>query len=143
MKRRIDLGNLTSENVELMIKICLYRNDEIVDQDTASAGLVIIKGITVNFGFHPGRLKKNRKAIIEMLAELPKPFMKSYGGGWSFLQACNDKDDNQWTGLHTRMEELFCLGMAIGVVTMPMPRELWPGLPGGMPYYVVDDLIKE
>jgi len=58
----------------------------------------------------------------------------SRGGGWSFLNLCSTKDEKQWTGLHERMEQLICLGMAIGKVSYCCPREMWPSLLGGMPY---------
>ena len=72
-----------------------------------------------------------------MLSELPDEFRVSGGGGWSFLQACNDRHGTQWTGFHQAMEELFMLGMAAGLVTELLPRDLWDALPGGMPYYAV------
>jgi hypothetical protein len=76
--------------------------------------------------------------IRAMLAELPDQYRKSGGGGWSFLNACDDRHGTQWTGFHRTMEHLFMLGLAIGAVTLLMPRELWDALPGGMPYYMVD-----
>jgi hypothetical protein len=72
-----------------------------------------------------------------MLAELPDMFKESGGGGWSFLNACDDRHGNQWTGLHQRMEQLFQLGIGIDKVECQLPREVWPALPGGMPYYIV------
>lgn len=65
--------------------------------------------------------------------------MKSSGGGWTFLNACHDRHGNLWTGFHRRMEELFMLGLAIGKVHCLFPRDLWDALPGGMPFYMVDD----
>jgi len=68
---------------------------------------------------------------------LPEQFKGSAGGGWSFLNACDDKHGNQWTDLHLRMEQLFQLGIGIGKVKCLMPRAMWSALPGGMPYYAV------
>ena len=48
-------------------------------------------------------------------------------------------DGTQWTDLHRTMEQLFLLGLASGLVTELMPRELWGSLPGGMPYYAVTE----
>jgi hypothetical protein len=73
-----------------------------------------------------------------MLLQLPDSFQKDSGGGYSFLEACNNKDGNQWTGLHLRMEQLFSLGIATEQVSYCLPRENWSILPGGMPYLVVD-----
>ena len=73
-----------------------------------------------------------------MLSHLPTGFHKSGGGGWSFLQACQDDNDVQWTGEHRTMDMLFALGQALGYVALALPREMWAALPGGMPYFVVD-----
>jgi hypothetical protein len=50
---------------------------------------------------------------------------------------CQDKEDHQWTDFHQTMDELVCLGTAIGKLEYLMPREMWNVLPGGMPYIVV------
>jgi hypothetical protein len=94
---------------------------------------VIVEGISAKFGFNDAQLKNNSDMIRAMLDELPVEFK----GGWSFLNACDDKHGRQWTGEHKSMEQLFVLGMAMGMVSELMPREDWKDLPGGMPYYQV------
>jgi hypothetical protein len=37
------------------------------------------------------------------------------------------------------MQNLFMLGQGLGLVGLSMPRAFWDILPGGMPYYTVDD----
>lgn len=101
-------------------------------------GAVIVEGVLRKFGFHPGRLKGQRAKVTEWLKALPHQFRKSGGGGWSFLNACNQENGVQWTGLHERMDQLFCLGLGLKLVVCQMPREMWRALPGGMPYYVID-----
>lgn len=123
---------LLSENVESIFLKCLFKDGENTDE------AIIADGITAKMGFHPDRLKENESNIIDMLQQLPDSFQKSGGGGMSFLNACTDKNGNQWTGMHRMMESLFCLGMAIGKVEYCVPREYWGALPGGMPYLVVD-----
>lgn len=87
--------------------------------------------------FSKAAIAERRDAIHLMLLDLPVEFQQDQGGGMSFLNACQDRDDNQWTGLHRTMGFLFGLGMAAGWVACPFPREMWPILPGGMPYYIV------
>ena len=101
-------------------------------------GSTIVEGILNSYAFLPEKLDEYKEEIVEMLGELPVEFRKSGGGGWSFLNACMDKDGNQWTDFHLTMEMLICLGMGVGYVTCPLPREIWDALPGGMPYYVID-----
>ncbi len=122
---------LTSEKVEAIFMDCLFRDGE----DTSNH--IAVEGVVHNVGFHPERLESHRAEIEAMLDELPEMFHEKSGGGWSFLNACNDKHDNQWTDFHMRMEQLFQLGGGIGRVKSLLPREAWAMLPGGMPYYVV------
>jgi len=127
----------SAQNINKILHDCLFRNGE--DQSNH----VIAKGIVTNFGFHPERLEAHRNEIITELSDLPTEFHADGGGGWSFLNMCNNKVGVQWTGAHRSMEQLVCLGIALKLVTEQMPgmRDV---LPGGMPYYVVDlrDVIK-
>lgn len=122
---------LTAENVEVVFKDCLHNDSENMD-DT-----VLVEGIVHNFGFHSDRLNKHKDDITSMLNYLPKEFKKD-GGGWSFLNACDDKNGNQWTGLHIVMEQLITLGIAIKKVEYRLPKSMWSALPGGMPYFVIN-----
>lgn len=97
---------------------------------------IIAEGVVHTFGFNAEKLATHKDEIIELLDELPDNFKEEVGGGWSFIQACVDKHDNHW-GEHHSMEELFCLGIAIGRVKVLMPRAMWSILPGGVPYYAI------
>lgn len=123
---------LTGSKVETIFLDCLFKEEE------DKSNYVKAEGIMNTVGFHPGRLELHKEEVTELLQELPKEFLKSGGGGWSFLNACQDKHGNQWTGLHQTMEQLFLLGIALGKVAFQLPREVWSALPGGMPYLVVD-----
>lgn len=125
---------LNPQKVTDTFMFCLFKDGE------PKTTYLPAPGITRNVGFHPGRIAEKRDNIIEMLAELPMEFHEESaggGGGWSFLGACNDKHGNQWTGEHRTMEQLFQLGIAAGVASYLMPREMWAKFPGGMPYIVV------
>src|SRR5260370_171551 len=99
---------LTSDAVDKLVRDCLYREGENSD------GALKIEGIVRAFGFNPERTEANKHAIAELLSELPDEFWQSKGGGWTFLNACNDRHGRQWTGEHRTMEALFCLGIASG-----------------------------
>lgn len=126
---------LTAENVETIFKDCLYRNIEIVVGKPIPEPITV-EGIVVDVAFHPEKIQVHKEAIIELLMELPATFQRNVGAGWSFLNACETKDRKQW-GEHINVEQLFVLGMAIGKVEYVFPREMWPTLPGGMPYLVI------
>lgn len=118
---------------------CLYEDTEVAHlaKDHAPESAVHVAGITGNFFFHPERLESHRSEVRWWLEALPHQFREGVAGGWSFLQACNQENGAQWTGSHKSMEELFVLGMALGMVKESFPREMWPILVGGMPYYTV------
>ena len=122
---------LTSKAVHEIIMDCLF--DETEDRSNA----IIVKGIVSGFGFNPVKLEKHKEEILALLDELPNDYKEGSGGGMTFLNACYDKHGNQWTGEHRTMEELFCLGIAVGAVTECLPRDMWEALPGGMPYYAI------
>lgn len=124
---------LTTENIELVIKDCLFKNGE----DTTEH--VIGEGVMTKMGFHPGRLKAHEENIFSMLKGLPEEFMATKGGGYTFLNACVTKDGDQWTGDHSSVDKLIVLGSAIKRMSFLMPRDMWDALPGGMPYLVVKD----
>ena len=124
---------INPERVNELFTDCLFKEGENIGNYVK----VDVEGITRTVEFHPERLESHRTEIIAMLDELPDEFKESGGGGMSFLNACNDKHGNQWTGFHQRMEQLFQLGIGINAAKCLMPREMWEVLPGGMPYYVI------
>lgn len=111
--------------------------DDLLEKCLASNGDLLIDGIVRKFAFDPVKITEHAEAIGALLNQLPDTFQASKGGGWSFLQACDDRHGRQWTGLHAKMEELFCLGIAAGKAKWLLPRDLWEVLPGGMPYVAV------
>lgn len=127
---------LTSTKVEEIFVDCLYKKNQPKDN------MVIVEGVAHKFGFNPRQLSLHKQEIIDLLAELPDTFYEGSGGGWSFLQACEDKHGNHW-GEHFSMEKLFCLGVGINRVKELFPKELRTFMPGGVPYYVIFNEDKE
>jgi hypothetical protein len=127
------------DEVEQALRDCLYRPEELggLDPEAPPPGTVIVEGVMSRYGFHPERLEAKREQVTTWLRALPHQFRRTGGGGWSFLNACNQENGRQWTGLHQRMEQLFCLAIGLGLAKCQVPRELWHEFPGGMPYYVV------
>ncbi len=129
--------NLTAANVNQVFVDCLFTTEEMRQANGNPDPAIIVEGIGVKFGFHPGRLESHRADVASMLSELPPEFMKNGGGGWSFLNACVTKDGVQW-GEHQSINELVCLGLGLNMVQWMFEREMWQDLPGGMPYFVVN-----
>lgn len=122
---------LTSENVEAVFLECMFAKEETTDNH------IEVEGIINRVGFHPERLASHKEDIRTMLQCLPDQFHSNKGGGWSFLNALQDKNGSQWTDLHQRIEQLFQLGIGLKLAKWQMPRSMWPVLPGGMPYVVI------
>lgn len=128
---------LTPQAVETILMDVLYKPEEIVNGETPTDA-IITEGVMSKFGFHPVRLAAHQKEIEELLHELPKEFQEKTGGGWSFLNACMDKNGEQW-GEHRDIDNLVCLGIAIGKAHIQLPRDMWNLFPGGMPYFIVKE----
>ena len=129
------MPRLLASVVNSVFMDCLYRKEELTDGN-APEDAIVVQGVIIRAGFHPGRIKENSGEIRALLMELPETFRQKSGGGWSFLQACVDRFDMQW-GEHRDIDELLCLGIASGHAKILMPREMWAVLPGGMPYFMI------
>lgn len=127
---------LNSTNVSEVFGKCLY--GEHFDENEKRDDAVFVEGIVHNFVFKKENLEENKENILDMLCCLPEEFQKQVGGGWSFLQACVDNKGNQWAD-HMVMEQLFSLGIGLGVCKYLLPKELWKVLPGSVPYIVFDN----
>lgn len=130
------MTELTSEAVDTLIRKCFFTKEEAPDPSHPPEGAIMVDGILRRWGFHPGRIAEHTQEIADLLAELPDEFHASKGGGWTFLNACNDKHGQQW-GEHPTMEALFAMGIAAGKARWLMSRKDWDMFPGGMPPFVV------
>lgn len=128
---------LTADNVRDAVSRCLYTDEELPADGSVPDGAIMTKAVMSAFGFHPERLERERENVAAMLRELPPQFMKDSGGGWSFLNACVDRNGRQWAE-HPTIDALLAIGVGLGMVEFCLPREVWGALPGGMPYFVVD-----
>jgi hypothetical protein len=127
-----------SEKVTAVFMDCLYRDGEVGGSPEVPKDAVIVEGIMGKFGFHPERLESHREDVRGFLNEMPAMFHKDTGGGWTFLNLCNDKNNEQWTGFHRTMEQLVVLGLGLKMASYCMPRDMWKMFPGGMPYVMFD-----
>lgn len=106
---------------------CFFKEGE----DTTN--YVKVEGIMCVFGFHPQRLEEKRELVKALLAELPAEFKE----GYSFLNLCVTKDGNQWTGMQSVCEQLVVMAIGLGLMEYCLPKEMWPLLPGGVPYLII------
>ena len=127
---------ISARKIEEIVKDCLFSEAEFPPGASVPADAVIVEGIIHPWGFNPQRLESHRDEVKTLLADLPDEFQQNGGGGMSFLNACMDREGNHW-GEHRNMDQLFSLGIGLGLAKSVLPREMWSALPGGMPYYVV------
>lgn len=107
---------------------------------------VDVEGIVHPCRFSAAKLQEHKAEIARMLDQLQDPFKpldEGGGGGWSFLNVCQDRDGNLWTGVHWTCEMLIQLGIGTGQASWLGSRELWPAFPGGLPYVSVNPVAKE
>ena len=126
---------LNAENVEDVFMDCLFKDGEVEFYEPKD--MIMTEGIRNSMGFNPERIEKHREDVKSMLSQLPEPFFKQIGGGWSFLNAIETRDGEQWAE-HKNVEQLLTLGIGLGYASYLMPREMWKMFPGGMPYFQVD-----
>lgn len=123
---------LTSENVEAVFTDCITDSKKYT-----------VRGVQLTAHFDRDKIAQHEADIFAMLTQLPKQFLRSGGGGWSFLNMCIDCNGVQWTDFHSQCDKLVCLGLAIGALDFVYQRDLWQCFPGGVPYIFVNDLYTE
>lgn len=123
---------LDSQEIYAVFTACLYLPEE-VPNGVPIVPPIRVEGILHDFGLHPDRVKAFEEKIKSWIKDIPVSFLKGAGGGYSFLNLCEDRKGNQW-GQHQNMEQLFVLCSAIGKAGFNMKRDMWNILPGGMPY---------
>lgn len=128
---------INPNRVEEIFIDCLF--EDVSEANADGSNVEAVEGLIHNVGFNREKISLHKAEIIEILNQLPVPFKESGGGGWSFLNMCNENDGTQWTGLQQRMEQLYMLGIAIKYVKCLVPREMWEDFPGGVPYLVILD----
>jgi hypothetical protein len=122
---------LNHDTVDTIIRDCLLTDEEAdgVDPENLPDWIIPVRGILLSLGLHKERVEAHRGEIRELLDQTHPSFAE----GMTFLNFCQDKDGNQWTGEHRTMDALICLGIASGDAEV-LGREMALALPGGMPY---------
>lgn len=87
---------LSAELVSNVFKNCLFTEQEVELKHEDLARAVKVMGLTVNVDFHPDRLKQWEPTIVDLLSQLPETFHEETGGGYSFINACMDRNEHQW-----------------------------------------------
>ena len=96
------LDDLTSENVETVFKYCLANLPD-GHNGEMNHDIIITEAIMSKIMFSKRRLEEMKSHISTMLSHLPSEFKQSGGGGYTFLNACEDENHHQWTGMQTIM----------------------------------------
>lgn len=113
------------------------QNDPVAWAEENGIRAVVSEGPVHNFFLSMDALEGIRETILEMMERLPEPFRESGGGGWTFLNACLD---GEWQ--HIDIEALICMGNALGLSRYCLPKEMWPSMPGGLPYFTYLDVTN-
>jgi hypothetical protein len=135
---------LTAENVERVFSECLHPvssrlvsanplPQHVVVDDVA---MTLIEGIVHKAYLKDDVLQEHRHEVAAWIRQLSPQFHADGGGGWSFLNLCNDAKGELWTGLHLTMEHLCMLAIGLNLASFMFPREMWDAFPGSVPYVV-------
>lgn len=82
---------------------------------------VIVQGVNATYGFSRIRLVNQRPTIEALLEQLPA----ALDTGCPYTELCYDRQGSQWTTRQRLLEQLVCLGLAIGALEFCEPREQW------------------
>jgi len=135
---------ISSQRVTEIFMDALFQENELNASRTGPKdGLEVAfaPGVITNIGFNKERLETHREEVKGFLADLSLKFrsdegLDGAGGGFTFLNVCEQADGEQWTGSHQICEQLMQLGTGLGYVTkLPMPAQF---LPGHVPYFAVN-----
>lgn len=126
---------LTPDNVREVFNKCLF--DPFSPHNEKDCSIINIQGVQIKVNFDEKIINIERPYIENLIDQLPAEFKSGTGDGWSFLNACNDATGNQWADLHYSIDQLVCLGMAIGKIKFLLPRGFWDNFPGGVPYFSI------
>jgi len=122
--------------VHELMKLCLFKDAELDGGPPKDA--IFVQGIVQSFALHKGRIEENKDILRKLAKEIIKDeFLKNGGGGFTFLHLPQSRDGELWCEQRTA-EALFCLCKAAGFAEYCIPRDLWPALPGGVPYVIFD-----
>ncbi len=131
-----------SEVVERIIKYCLFKDEEVIDKNIIGNNIKV-EGIINIYMFNIKRIEESKPEIKEILEDMQDTFFFNKGGD-TFLNLCEDRHGELWTGLHYRVEELVVLGIAAGYIEYKFAnREMWKMFPGEMPHLYIDLREKE
>lgn len=137
--------NSKAGRVRKLVSESLYKDEDLkgLKPGEAPPGAVIFEGIMRKYGFDPVRLEANREKVRALIAEtVPNEFLKSGGGGYTFLNLCVDRSGDQWAE-HPTLDDFIALSGALGMAGFCMPRDFWSFLPGGVPYVWFDPTVGE
>lgn len=121
---------IQSNRVHELFMNGLFKEEELVNGKPVVEP-VVAEGVRVRIGFHPERIRQAKDEISAMIDSLDPSI--DTDEGISFLNICQDKNGNLWTGLHQICDELVTMGIALELLEYVLPRDLWMLMPGGVP----------
>lgn len=145
-----------AERVQDLFKHCLFIAEELPPSPPTNdpketlkyltdqgVKFIFVESVASKVLFNPDRIAESREEIRSILRDMDSKFMKQTPeddkSGYSFLAMPFDKDGVHWCEQPTA-DLLVALGIACGFIEYLVPREAWPSLPGGVPYFVINIL---
>lgn len=133
---------LTGVNVEKLFDDVVQRpfmradDDPTVSIDVFDPDTIFVEGVVHSAYFNQTKLESHRHEVAAWIRQLPSQFHRNGGGGWTFLNLCENASGQMWTSFHLTMERLYMLAAGLGLAHFALPRDVWAVLPGEMPYII-------
>ncbi len=118
---------LSSERVNELYTACLI-NEEDFFMGELMCDFAVGEGIGGLSFFSVERLDEYREDINQCIMMMP-----GLNRGNSCVKLLKDKNDDKWTDDIEDLDKLIKLGVALGVLYLPVPREEWHNMPKGLP----------
>lgn len=129
---------LNTANVSKIFKSCLFKDDELNEENMPTSPVVKVEAVASTFGFHQERLGAIKPKVMELLSQMPEAFFKDIGQGDTFLNGLVNDKNIPWSTNQSDLDMLLALGLGTELITYSMPRDMWPILPSGLPYFTIN-----
>lgn len=123
---------IQSTRVTEIFMDCLLKADEISKDNKPIVKTTVVEGINITVHLHKKRLESHKKEIESMIDNLSEVFYK----GYSFINMCLDKNEEEWTSIAKVQQELLLLALGIDKMRYCLPKEEWDVFPYGVPYVI-------
>lgn len=131
--------SLKPQTVQALCGFCLFSQSQINEPSNENAIAIIGEG--KKMGLCAAKIARIKNVLTTLLFQLPTEYfdlafkdLKGAGGGFVFVNLCNNYEGNLWTGMQAIMDDLLILGQAAGRVKNLTKSDISDCMPN---YYII------